>query len=83
VELISGQWSFVYVNCIINIPGIPSSQTAKPIRLLRSQKGETPPHAILVIAETFSKRHLTLQTGHPGIWTFHTSEPVHCEDAKH
>jgi hypothetical protein len=67
VELIPGRWNFVYVNCIINIPGIPSPQTAKPIRVLHSQKEETPPHSIAIMAEIFSKRRLTSDTGHSGI----------------
>jgi len=29
VELVVGRWNIVYVNCIINIPGIPSPQTSK------------------------------------------------------
>jgi hypothetical protein len=54
-----------------------------PIRELRSQKEETPQHSTSVMAEIFSKRYLTSDAGHKGIWTFHASYPLQCRDAKH
>jgi hypothetical protein len=64
VRLVVGRWNIAYVNCIINIPGIPSPQISRLIRLLHSQKKETPPHSTAAMAEIFSKRHFTSNAGH-------------------
>ena len=41
VELIVGRWNITYVNCIINIPGFPSSQTSRLIRVLEGGNAST------------------------------------------
>jgi len=73
VELVVGRWNIAYVNCIINVAGIPSPHTSRPIRVLHSQKEGTPSHSTVVMAEILNKRHLSSDTGHEGIWTFHAS----------